>query len=57
MAEPLFNQLIRTILKIYFERHPETIKKLKTKKEEEPQDFRKYIEEISKDKKRLLKQV
>lgn len=26
MAEPLFNQLIRTILKIYFERHPETIK-------------------------------
>ena len=44
MAEPLFNQLIRTILKIYFERHPETIKKLKTKKEEEPQDFRKYID-------------
>lgn len=57
MAEPLFNQLMITILKIYFERHPETIKNLKTKKEEEPQDFRKYIEEISKDKKRLLKQV
>ena len=57
MAEPLFNQIITTILKVYFERHPETIKNLKIKKEEEPQDIRRYIEEISKDKKKLLKKV
>ena len=57
MAEPLFNQLIITILKLYFERHPERIQELNTKKEENIQDIRKYIEEISKDKKKLLKQV
>ena len=56
MAEPLFNQLIITILKIYYERHPETKKELKAK-EEEPQDIRRYIEEISKDKKKILKKV
>ena len=56
MSELLFNQIIITILKIYFERHPETIRELKTKKEE-PQDIRKYIEETSKNKKKLLKQV
>ena len=56
IAEPLFNQIIITILKIYFERHPETKKELKAK-EEEPQDIRKYIEEISKDKKKILKKV
>ena len=57
MAEPLFNQIITTILKIYIERHPEKIKELKTKKSDEPQDFKKYVEEISKDKKKLLKRV
>ncbi len=56
MAEQLFNQIIITILKIYFERYPETTKELKTTKEE-PQDIKKYIEEISKDKKKLLKKV
>lgn len=57
MAEPLFNQIIITILKIYIERHPEKIEELKPKKQDEPQDFKKYVEEISRDKKRLLKQV
>lgn len=57
MAETLFNQIIITILKIYIERHPEKIEELKPKKQDEPQDFKKYVEEISRDKKRLLKQV
>ena len=57
MAEQLFNQILVTILKIYFERHPKKIKEIKQTKSEEPQNIKEYIEEISTNKKKLLKQV
>ena len=57
MAEQLFNQILITILKIYLERHPERIEELEQSDDEEPQDMKKYIEEVSTNKKKLLKMV
>ncbi len=57
MAEQLFNQILITILKIYLERHPERIEELEQSDDEEPQDMKKYIEEVSINKKKLLKMV
>ena len=42
---------------LYIERHPAKIKELAVKEEESPQDMKKYVEEISRDKKKLLRQV
>ena len=50
MAEQLFNQIIITILKVYIERHPAKIKELEIQEDEGPQDMKKYVEEISRDK-------
>lgn len=57
MAEQLFNQIMITILKVYIERHPAKIKELEVQEKEDPQDMKKYVEEISRDKKKLLRQV
>lgn len=58
MSEQLFNQIIITILKIYLERYPKKVKEIKqNKKVEEPQNMKEYIEKVSTQKKKLLKEV
>ena len=56
MADQLFNQILVTILKIYIQRQPNKKKELQ-KTEEPKDDMAKYLEDVSKAKKKLLNRV
>ena len=58
IAQQIFEQIFITILKIYLEKHPEKIREMQNNNTIKPkQNLTKYLEEVSKNKKKILKQL